>query len=126
MRSAVNDYLEHGFQAIKFGWGVFGHDIDLDIALVEAARKEAGPGIDLMVDAGWYGTNVTEPFRPRSIRESTGTPLLSARCSTASRTGIAIAACRNTPPPPVAIAPGHEARCLRIDEALATAPEVLR
>ena len=69
MRSAVNDYLEHGFQAIKFGWGVFGHDIDLDIALVEAARKEAGPGIDLMVDAGWYGTSLAEPFRPRSIRD---------------------------------------------------------
>lgn len=26
MREAVADYLDHGFQAIKFGWGAFGYD----------------------------------------------------------------------------------------------------
>ncbi len=51
---------------------------------------------------------------------------LPAGCPFSDRCRIAIAACRDTPPPPVAVAPGHEARCLRIDEALATAPEVLR
>lgn len=69
MQEAVHDYLELGFQAVKFGWGVFGQDLDLDIALVTAARKEAGPGIDLMVDAGWYGTATGDPFRSRSIRD---------------------------------------------------------
>ena len=69
MKVAVNDYLEHGFRAIKFGWGAFGHDLNLDIALVRAAREAAGPGIDLMVDAGWYGTAAADPFRSRSIRD---------------------------------------------------------
>jgi L-alanine-DL-glutamate epimerase-like enolase superfamily enzyme len=42
MKAAVADYLERGFKAIKFGWGAFGHDADLDVALVTAARAEAG------------------------------------------------------------------------------------
>ncbi|MBX2998979.1 MAG: mandelate racemase/muconate lactonizing enzyme family protein [Caldilineaceae bacterium] len=69
MRAAVALYLEHGFRAIKFGWGAFGRDLDLDIALVKAARAEAGPGIDLMVDGGWYGITYADPFRPRALRE---------------------------------------------------------
>jgi len=40
-----------------------------DVALVKAAREEAGPDIDLMVDAGWYGVSYTDPFRPRSLRD---------------------------------------------------------
>ncbi|MGB3307810.1 MAG: mandelate racemase/muconate lactonizing enzyme family protein [Thermomicrobiales bacterium] len=69
IREAVQHYVELGFQAIKFGWGAFGHDLDLDLALVTAAREEAGPAITLMVDAGWFGTQATSPFRPRSIRD---------------------------------------------------------
>jgi L-rhamnonate dehydratase len=69
MKAAVLEYREHGFQAIKFGWGVFGEDVDRDIALVRAAREEAGPEVDLMIDAGWYSVDPARPFRPRSIRE---------------------------------------------------------
>lgn len=69
MKEAVAEYLEHGFKAIKFGWGVFGHDPDLDIALVTAARQEAGPDVDLMVDGGWFAVNPADPYRPRSIRD---------------------------------------------------------
>jgi L-alanine-DL-glutamate epimerase-like enolase superfamily enzyme len=69
MRRAVTGYLEQGFQAIKFGWGVFGYDLDLDIKLVKAARTEAGPGITLMVDGGWYGTRRENPYRPRAIKD---------------------------------------------------------
>jgi L-alanine-DL-glutamate epimerase-like enolase superfamily enzyme len=36
---------------------------------VSAAREEAGPDIDLMVDAGWYGIERDSPFRPRSLRD---------------------------------------------------------
>jgi len=69
MKEAVAGYLAHGFRAIKFGWGAFGHDAALDVALVKAARDEAGPDIDLMVDAGWYGVGYENPYRPRALKE---------------------------------------------------------
>jgi L-rhamnonate dehydratase len=69
MKRAVAGYLEQGFRAIKFGWGVFGRDLDLDVRLVHAARQEAGPRIDLMVDGGWYGTTYSDPYRPRPVKD---------------------------------------------------------
>lgn len=69
MRRAVDEYLAHGFRAIKFGWGAFGRDLSLDVALVKAARQAAGPDVTLMVDGGWYGTSHEEPYRPRSLRD---------------------------------------------------------
>ncbi len=69
MRGAVAGYLEQGFRAIKFGWGAFGYDLDLDIRLVQAARLEAGEAITLMVDGGWYGTRYDEPYRARSLKD---------------------------------------------------------
>ena len=71
MREATADYLARGFRAIKFGWGVFGQDAALDVALARAARQEAGPEITLMVDAGWYGVTTAQPFRERSLKEWT-------------------------------------------------------
>jgi len=53
MRRACAFYLERGFTAIKFGWGVFGDDRKRDVALVKAARDAIGDDIDLLVDAGW-------------------------------------------------------------------------
>ncbi|HXT37845.1 MAG TPA: enolase C-terminal domain-like protein, partial [Chloroflexota bacterium] len=67
--AAVAEYLDQGFRAIKFGWGVFGQDLELDISLVKAAREEAGPNIDLMVDAGWYGVAYDNPYRPRALKD---------------------------------------------------------
>jgi L-alanine-DL-glutamate epimerase-like enolase superfamily enzyme len=69
MKRAVEEYLEQGFRAIKFGWGAFGRDLRHDVALVRAARQAAGPEVDLMVDGGWYGVSYTQPFRPRPIAE---------------------------------------------------------
>jgi L-alanine-DL-glutamate epimerase-like enolase superfamily enzyme len=69
MKRAVDGYLSQGFRAIKFGWGVFGRDLDLDIALVRAAREAAGPDVTLMVDAGWYGVDHAAPFRARSLKD---------------------------------------------------------
>ena len=69
MKAAVEGYLSAGFRAIKFGWGVFGRDLTLDIALVTAAREAAGPGVALMVDGGWYGVSYDQPYRPRAVRE---------------------------------------------------------
>lgn len=69
MKAAVAHYLELGFRAIKFGWGVFGQDMAQDIALVKAAREEAGPHVDLMVDGGWYGVGYDNPYRPRPLKD---------------------------------------------------------
>lgn len=69
MKRAVDEYLAHGFKAMKFGWGVFGRDMKLDISLVKAAREAAGPDIDIMVDGGWYGVSYDDPFRPRSVKD---------------------------------------------------------
>ena len=69
MKRAVAGYLEQGFKAMKFGWGAFGHDLALDVRLVQAARAEAGTGIDLMVDGGWYGIGYDDPYRPRAVKD---------------------------------------------------------
>ncbi|MDQ2683265.1 MAG: mandelate racemase/muconate lactonizing enzyme family protein [Chloroflexota bacterium] len=69
MRAAVQGYRELGFRAIKFGWGAFGYDLKTDIALVEAAVIEAGPEIEILVDAGWYGTDYANPWKARSIQD---------------------------------------------------------
>ncbi len=69
MKQAVESYLNAGFRAIKFGWGVFGLSLDRDIALMRAAREAAGPDVELMVDGGWYGTAYDAPYRPRSLKD---------------------------------------------------------
>jgi L-alanine-DL-glutamate epimerase-like enolase superfamily enzyme len=53
MAEACRGYLEQGFTAIKFGWGVFGRDPALDVRLMEAARRAVGDEVALLVDAGW-------------------------------------------------------------------------
>ena len=62
MREAVKVYLDEGFTAVKFGWGVFGKDRRLDVRLVEAARQALGTENDLLVDTGW--------FRERTAKEA--------------------------------------------------------
>lgn len=69
MKGAVAEYLAQGFRAIKFGWGVFGHDLELDQALVKAARQEAGPGITLMVDGGWYDPDYARIYKRRPVKD---------------------------------------------------------
>jgi L-rhamnonate dehydratase len=79
MREATRKYLDEGFTAVKFGWGVFGKDRNLDVRLVEAARKEMGDGNDLLVDTGWFIERTPkqaiqvihsiEPFRPFFVEE---------------------------------------------------------
>jgi L-alanine-DL-glutamate epimerase-like enolase superfamily enzyme len=45
MRRACEFYLQRGFRAVKFGWGVFGRDRKLDVQLVAAARETLGPEV---------------------------------------------------------------------------------
>ena len=79
MREATKKYLDEGFTAIKFGWGVFGKDPNLDVRLVESARKEMGDSRDLLIDTGWFIERTPkqaiqvihsiEPFTPFFVEE---------------------------------------------------------
>lgn len=53
MQRACEFYLQRGFTAVKFGWGVFGQDRKRDVALVAAARAALGQDVELMIDPGW-------------------------------------------------------------------------
>lgn len=43
MAEACRGYIEQGFTAVKFGWGIFGEDPKLDVELVRAAGKPSAP-----------------------------------------------------------------------------------
>lgn len=79
MAEASQAYLDNGFKAVKFGWGVCGEDHQRDVELVAAARKALGDRVDLLIDTGWYIHRTAkeaiqmvkslEPFRPFLIEE---------------------------------------------------------
>lgn len=56
-RREAAKWAEEGFTAIKFGWGPFGKDLDLDIELVKAIRDELGDSIDVLLDIGFTWKN---------------------------------------------------------------------
>lgn len=78
MTHACRRYLDQGFTAVKFGWGVFGQDPEQDVRLVEAARRALG-NTDLLIDMGWYVPRTAkeairlvrrlEPYQPFFIEE---------------------------------------------------------
>ena len=70
MAEAARGYVERGFTAVKFGWGIFGEDPVRDLELVAAAREALGPHRDLMIDPGWYGAGWKGPWRPRTLEEN--------------------------------------------------------
>jgi L-alanine-DL-glutamate epimerase-like enolase superfamily enzyme len=70
MFAAARCYVERGFRAVKFGWGVFGEDRARDIELVAAAREALGPDRDLMVDPGWYGAGWKGAWKPRTFEDN--------------------------------------------------------
>jgi L-alanine-DL-glutamate epimerase-like enolase superfamily enzyme len=74
----AREVAARGFGAIKFGWGPFGRDADLDEELVAAVRRGAGEGVDIMLDIGfgWRDaehaiamTRRLARYRPRWIEE---------------------------------------------------------
>jgi L-rhamnonate dehydratase len=79
MHEATQRYLDQGFTAIKFGWGVFGQNPKRDVELVAAARKSMGSEGDLLIDTGWFVERTPkqaiqvirsiEPYRPFFIEE---------------------------------------------------------
>src|SRR5437773_7940738 len=48
MRRSSEFYGSRGFTAVKFGWGVFGQNRKMDVALVAAAREALGPDAALL------------------------------------------------------------------------------
>jgi L-alanine-DL-glutamate epimerase-like enolase superfamily enzyme len=70
MSAAARGYVEQGFRAVKFGWGVFGEDPVRDVELVAAAREALGPDRELMVDPGWYGAGWKGRCRPRTLEDN--------------------------------------------------------
>lgn len=72
-REAALAYTALGFQGVKFGWGGFGIDPQLDRDNLAAIREALRPEHTLMVDPGWY---VDEDGRPRTrTRDQTLTML---------------------------------------------------
>lgn len=70
MADAARAYVDKGYQAVKFGWGVFGEDQGRDRELVAAAREALGPDRHLLVDPGWYPAGWSKPGPMRSLREN--------------------------------------------------------
>jgi L-alanine-DL-glutamate epimerase-like enolase superfamily enzyme len=70
MAEAARGYVDRGFRAVKFGWGVFGEDTGRDRELVAAAREALGPDRHLLVDPGWYPAGWKGAHRMRSRREA--------------------------------------------------------
>lgn len=70
MEEAARGYIEKGFRAVKFGWGVFGEDPGRDRELVAAARSVLGPDRALLVDPGWYPAGWKQWGPSRSRREA--------------------------------------------------------
>jgi L-alanine-DL-glutamate epimerase-like enolase superfamily enzyme len=70
MEEAARGYVEKGFRAVKFGWGVFGEDPGRDRELVAAARSVLGPDRALLVDPGWYPAGWKQWGPSRSRREA--------------------------------------------------------
>ncbi len=70
MTQAARGYVEKGFRAVKFGWGVFGEDPGRDRELVAAARDALGPDRHLLVDPGWYPAGWKKWGPGRSRREA--------------------------------------------------------
>jgi len=51
MQEATRRYLDQGFTAVKFGWGVFGHDSKLDVSAPWARLRLPGSDTDPGISA---------------------------------------------------------------------------
>jgi L-rhamnonate dehydratase len=59
----VAGLVARGFTAIKLGWGPWGRDPELDVALTRAARTAAGDDVELMMDIGLGWPNADHAIR---------------------------------------------------------------
>ena len=102
------DWSTRGFTAVKLGWGPFGRDADLDVALVRAARKAAGDEVELMFDIGLGWPNADHAIRqvrrfeerivPTGWRSRSGRTTSPATASSPTPSRRASPAVKRTPP----------------------------
>ena len=52
VKRMTEKYSSMGYTAIKYGWGPLGYNVNLDLRLIEIARKTAGDGMEIMIDIG--------------------------------------------------------------------------
>jgi L-alanine-DL-glutamate epimerase-like enolase superfamily enzyme len=91
---------EHGYRAVKFGWGPMGQGEETDIAHVRAAREGVGKDVELMVDAGLAWDTATairravqfEPFNLTWLEEPLHPDNLQGYARLSARSPIRIAA----------------------------------
>jgi len=102
-------WCDAGFTAIKLGWGGLEQDDRTIVALVEAARRAAGPDVDLMFDLGFIPSDdlvidaasriplirKLEPFDPYWIEEALYPDDLDGYRKLAESTSIRIACGEN-------------------------------
>jgi len=64
---------QHGFTAVKLGWGPLGQDPEHDVRLARAARRAAGDTVDVLIDAGLgYGADAEAAIRVARELEQLG------------------------------------------------------
>jgi len=99
-KAEVEKCLEHGFSAIKLGWGPLSGDLSVIQGLIEAVREAAGDDVDIMLDIGFGLTmkraeelvQALEPFNIFFLEEPLSPDDLAGYAKLCSKTGIAIAA----------------------------------
>ncbi len=62
-------WVDRGFTAVKFGWAPMGRSEELDLELVEGARRGVGPGNDVCIDAGCCWDTITAVRRAQQFEE---------------------------------------------------------
>jgi len=115
---------------ISHDLGVIAENVQRMLVMYGGSVVESGPATEVFARMAHPYTQGLFAARPK-LGAAPGTRLatiagtvpeladLPPGCPFTERCRIAVAACRDTAPPPVAIGPGHEARCLRVDAALA-------
>ncbi len=117
-----------GLLLISHDLGVMAHHVDRLLVMYGGTVVESGPTAGVFERLAHPYTRGLFGARPR-LGATRGTRLatipgrvpelvdLPAGCPFADRCALVIDACRAAPPPPVVVAPAHQARCLRVDAA---------
>jgi len=69
----IEKLVATGFPAVKLGWGPIGKDEAMDVRLARAAKRAAGDGVEILIDAGFgYGADAERAIRVARQLEEIG------------------------------------------------------